>query len=152
MALPSTGPISLANVNVELGLSSTATISLNQANVRTLAGVASGTISMSNLRGKTNVTFTPAGGDSAGTAVALYQSGSGGTGSRTISCTVSASWSYTRTSGTGSPATGSTTATSVTFSVTNNTTTPSSTSWTVNATAGGITKYWTVTIDNFGFA
>jgi hypothetical protein len=152
MTLPTTGPISLANVNVELGLSSTATISLNQTNVRTLAGIASGTISMSDLRGKTNVTFTPAGGNSAGTAVALYQNGAGGTVSITISCTVSASWSYTRSGTFGSPTTGSTTATSVTFSLLNNDVTPRSTTWTVNATAGGITKYWTVTIDNYGFA
>ena len=51
-----TGTISLNDVNVELGLSGTTTISMNQANVRTLAGVGgSGTIiSMNNLRGKSN--------------------------------------------------------------------------------------------------
>ena len=54
MTLPS-GTISLSQVNVELTLSATAQISLNQANVRTLAGVPSGTISMNNLRGKTYV-------------------------------------------------------------------------------------------------
>lgn len=51
-----TGTISLNDVNVELGLSGTTTISMNQANVRTLAGVGgSGTIiSMNDLRGKSN--------------------------------------------------------------------------------------------------
>ena len=49
MALPNNTTISLNQVNTELGLSATANISLNQAAVRTLAGVASGTISMSNL-------------------------------------------------------------------------------------------------------
>lgn len=44
----------MSQVNTELGLSSTATISLNQSSVRTLAGVPSGTISMNNLRGKSN--------------------------------------------------------------------------------------------------
>jgi hypothetical protein len=52
MALPSSGVISLNDVNVELGLSATATISLNDAAVRTLAGISSGTISMSDLYGK----------------------------------------------------------------------------------------------------
>lgn len=53
MALP-TGQISLSQVNTELGLTSTTTISLNQSNVRGLAGVPSGQISMSNLQGKSN--------------------------------------------------------------------------------------------------
>jgi len=50
MALPSTGPISLANVRSELGLSGA--ISLGQSNVRTLAGLGSGPISLSSLHGK----------------------------------------------------------------------------------------------------
>ena len=53
-----TGTISMANVNVELGRSSTASINLNETDVRTLAGVASGTISMNDLRGKTAVTIS----------------------------------------------------------------------------------------------
>lgn len=54
MTLPVSGPLSLNAVNVELGLSGTTLISLNQASVRTLAGVPSGVISMSNLYGKSN--------------------------------------------------------------------------------------------------
>lgn len=49
-----TGTISLSDVNTELGFSATALISMNDAAVRTLAGVPSGAISMDNLRGKTN--------------------------------------------------------------------------------------------------
>ena len=62
MALPSTGAISLYDVNVELGLSGTTTISMNQTSVRTLFGVASGQISMSDGYGRSNygniATFT----------------------------------------------------------------------------------------------
>lgn len=54
MALPSSGEISLSNVNVELGLSATAQISLNDAAVRTLFGISSGAISMSNGYGKSS--------------------------------------------------------------------------------------------------
>jgi hypothetical protein len=44
MALPSSGRIKLSDVNTELGLSSTTRVSLGQASVRTLTGVASGRI------------------------------------------------------------------------------------------------------------
>jgi hypothetical protein len=54
MTLPSSGAISLNAVNIELGLSGTTTISLNQASVRTLFAVPSGQISMSDGYGKSN--------------------------------------------------------------------------------------------------
>lgn len=54
MTLPASGPISFNQINVELGLSGTATGSLNDAAYRTLAGVPSGAISMSNFYGKSN--------------------------------------------------------------------------------------------------
>lgn len=55
-----TGTISLSDVNVELSKSSTAAISLNDTDVRTLAGVTGSgtTISMDNLRGKSSVTVS----------------------------------------------------------------------------------------------
>ena len=60
MALNSTGPISLGggttgqSVNLELGKGATDTISMNDSNVRTLAGVATGPISFNNFYGKSN--------------------------------------------------------------------------------------------------
>jgi hypothetical protein len=74
MALNSSGPISLGgattgqSINLELGQSATANTSLNASNVRTLAGVASGAITMpTNFYGKSNsipfgcATYTAAG-------------------------------------------------------------------------------------------
>jgi hypothetical protein len=61
MTLNATGPISLGgatagqSINLELGQSATATTSLNASNVRTLAGVPSGAITMpTNFYGKSN--------------------------------------------------------------------------------------------------
>ena len=54
MALVASGAIAFSDVNVELGFSSSATIALNDAAVRALAGVASGAISLSNFYGKVN--------------------------------------------------------------------------------------------------
>lgn len=51
MALQTSGPISLNNVNVELGKSGSTNISMNNADVRDLAGIASGTISMNDFYG-----------------------------------------------------------------------------------------------------
>lgn len=52
MALPSSGPISLQDINVELGRSPTAKLDFNDPDVRTLAGKPTGQISLSDLRGK----------------------------------------------------------------------------------------------------
>lgn len=54
MALPSSGAISLSQVNVELGKASNNLISLNDADVRALFGVASGLISMGDGYGKSS--------------------------------------------------------------------------------------------------
>lgn len=104
MTLPSSGAISLANVSVELGRSSTATTSLGESAVRALAGVASGAISLSNLRGKSNaptITISPSslytsrsGGGSA-TSAAATGSGSGGAGGYTYAWTYVSGDSYT---------------------------------------------------------
>jgi hypothetical protein len=61
MTLNASGPISLGgattgqSINLELGQAATALASINATNFRTLAGVASGQISVSNFYGKSNV-------------------------------------------------------------------------------------------------
>ena len=54
MTLPASGPISFNAINVELGVAGTTNASMGQASYRTLAGVPSGTISLSNFYGKSN--------------------------------------------------------------------------------------------------
>lgn len=63
MPLNNSGPLSFGgstvgqSINLELGLSATATASINSTAFRTLAGVSSGQISVSNFYGKSNVTY-----------------------------------------------------------------------------------------------
>jgi len=65
MTLNSTGALSIGgsttgqSINLELGRSATATSNLNETDLRTLAGVASGAISISNFYGKSNADYTP---------------------------------------------------------------------------------------------
>jgi hypothetical protein len=56
MPLPSSGSISLSQVNTELGRGATASINMNNSSLRSLFGVPSGQISMSQGRGKSNIT------------------------------------------------------------------------------------------------
>jgi len=55
MALPTSGVLSMSQVNTELGKAADAVISLNDTAVRTLAGVPSGAIAISNLYGKSSI-------------------------------------------------------------------------------------------------
>jgi hypothetical protein len=164
MTLNASGPISLGgsttgqSINLELSQSATAQVSLNDTNVRTLAGAASGAIVMpTNFYGKSaGATWSPDGGPSAGSPVAL--SDDTGTiitpSSVTITCSQTAVWNWTRTGSSAGTATvvngGS--ATSITFELPNPTSTPRFCTFTVNSVVGGVTKYWTVSLTNNGSA
>lgn len=147
MTLPASGQISISQVSVELGRASNATTSLGESEVRTLAGVPSGAISMSNLWGKSNVAFTPDGGTTAGSPIALEDVNIG-SASITIYCTTSAVWTWTRsgsTAGQASVVSGNS-AFEITFSIVSSGLQTRGSVFTVSGTAGGITRYYTVTI------
>jgi len=155
MPLNSSGPISIGgstageSINLELGRSATAQSNLNESDLRTLAGVASGAISLSNFYGKANVAFTPDGGASAGTAVFLSMMATyPDVVAVTIECNQSAIWTWTRSgsSGVSSVASGDS-STSISFVMSSSSTQFRSTTYTVSATAGGITRYWSVQLE-----
>lgn len=81
MTLNASGPISLGgsttgqSINLELGVSATALASINSSSFRTLAGVASGQISLSNFYGKSNILTGQTEYDSNGTYTWVCPSG-----------------------------------------------------------------------------
>lgn len=143
MTLPASGTITFANVNVELGVSSTTTRSLNDSAVRSLAEVPSGAISMSNLHGKSLIVFSRNSGSYSSIVT-------GDTASLTTTCSVSATWTWSRTGSiTGSTASIASGGTGTTFTVTQ--TPPVSgtrqTTYTVTATAGSVTRNYTFVVE-----
>lgn len=159
MTLQSSGALSLSQVQAEFGGANPIGMSeyyAGGANVPSAtSGVngavpASGTISMSKFYGTSDLAFSPAGGTSAGSPEAIgdfavYP----GTASKTITCNQTATWTWTRsgsTQGGASIATGGT-GTSITFTLPSAELTSRQTTYTVSATAGGLTRYWTVTLN-----
>jgi hypothetical protein len=114
MTLQSSGSISLSNVDVELGRASNAGISLNESASRSLAGVASGAISLSSFYGKTRAAgYSPVPG--------TYDATDNATGgaSFTITSSSSVTWIWSKTGATqisGSIPSGSA-GTAITFSL-----------------------------------
>ena len=90
MTLQYSGPISASDINIELGRSGSATMSIDCSTVRNLAGVPSGTIAYSNFYGKSSIvtgsqTYTSPGtytwyAPSGVTSVSVVVIGSGGNG------------------------------------------------------------------------
>jgi len=141
MTLP-TGMITMGQLNTELQRTATQPISLNDGQVRIIAGLNSGLISMNSLRGKSWVTFDQPEGY-------LYAQGMNSAG-LTITCNRDAVWTYTSSGVISiSPATGGTSKTfsaSVTVSRSQERTSTAS----VTATAFGVSRTWQLEIYAYG--
>lgn len=103
MALPSSGAISLSDVNVELGLSATAQISLNDSAVRTLFGIASGAIDMDTGHGKANQFAFTISSNQTNANLATLATNAGWNGSSKVVATID-SGIYISSNSTGTPA------------------------------------------------
>lgn len=139
-----TGQIKMSDVRLEIYGSATGQIDMNDPNVYTLAGKSSGQISMSDLQGKSWITYSPAGPNVSDTK--SYPTNA----QVTITSSKAVVWTYTQTqSATGSSVSipSGTSTTSITF-----TQTPSSGSadrqsaWNLTATFGSSTKNFTVSL------
>lgn len=90
MPLPSTGPISFSQINVELGRPANQQLSLSDPVVRQLAGLLSGVVNISNLRGKAAnqslIEFNLTGGNNSdNTSVGFYNGIFGSVSPQTLS-------------------------------------------------------------------
>jgi len=88
MALPGSGQITLNQVNVELGLSGTAQIGMNDSAVRTLFGIASGEIEMSDGYGKANEFTLTISSNTQEANLATLASSAGWNGSSALVCNI----------------------------------------------------------------
>lgn len=103
MALPSSGPISLGDVNVELGLSATAQISLNDSAVRALFAIGSGAIDMNSGYGKANQFALTISSNQTNANLATLATNAGWNGTSKLVATIN-SGIYVSSNSTGTPA------------------------------------------------
>lgn len=136
MTLPASGPMSISMMAAEFG------VALPCVFPRDFYGKpgipASGPLKFSDFYGKSNVVFTPNGGE-------VYDYGST-SASVILVCNQSAIWTYTGGGGTVSRASG-TAGNSITFSVSSPAFSYRSANYAVSATAMGVTRSFTVTLE-----
>ena len=157
MTLQTSGAISLSQIQTEFGGANPIAMSEYYAGGANVPGgtsgvngavPASGTISVSMFYGTSDVAFSPVGGTSAGSPQALIEFGIL-YASVSITCNQTATWNWSNYSGFGGSVSVSNggSATGITFSIS---TTEfggfREAGYTVSATAGGITRYWDVTV------
>lgn len=116
----------------------------------------SGAISFSDFYGRSipasGGTFSPNGGASSGSRVSQYAFSYLGTASVTITCTQSATWTYSRLSGSFGSANISSgaSASSITFSMVAGNSSFRYSDWNLDATSGSNTRYWVIQLETEG--
>lgn len=154
--LQSSGAISINDINAEFALGN---------NLNAYRGVtwytdaggsgtfSSGAISMNEFYSKRKTapggTFSPDGSTSSGSRTLLTAYGYYSTASTSVTCTQSATWTYTRTSGSFGSAnvTSGGSATSITFSMPHGNQAYRISTWNLDATSGSNTRYWTIQLE-----
>lgn len=159
MALPTSGPLTLADIQTEFGGSNPISLSEYYAGgayvpagtTGTYGAVpSSGTISIQNFYGTSNgPTFFPAGGTSAGSPqTLLVEDFWPATAVQLITCSQSATWVWSST-GTGtlsSTVASGGSATSIQFTLTGQNGFIRTRVITLSGTAAGVTRYWSITL------
>ena len=113
----------------------------------------SGAISFSDFYGRSipasGGTFSPNGGASSGSRVSQYAFAYNSTASVTITCTQSATWTYSRLSGSFGSANISSgaSASSITFSMAAGNDSFRYSEWNLDATSGSNTRYWVISLE-----
>lgn len=158
MALPTSGPLTLADIQTEFGGSNPISLSEYYAGGTYVpAGTSgtygavpsSGTISIRNFYGTSALSFFPAGGTSAGSPQALsVEEFWPATAIQLITCSQTATWTWSSTGSgtlTSTVASGGS-ATSIQFTLTGTSGFIRTRVITLSGTAGGTTRYWSITL------